>query len=114
MTWQMFIETITKWWTTWLLGIIGAAIVALWRKVVKDHKDDVKKDKSIENALMSILKDRIYQSCRYHLHEGAIGADELEILSTMFESYTNLGGNGVCKTLMEKVQHIKIDIQETH
>lgn len=108
------VEVIAKFWLQWALGILGGVVVALWRKVSQDHKSQVKKDAAMESALTALMRDRIYQSARFYLDKGEISSAELEVLEGLFSSYTDMGGNGVAKAIMERVRKLKIIVEPMH
>ena len=58
--------------------------------------------------MLFILKDRLYEGCKFYIEKGEISLMELKELSIMYDSYTNLGGNGTCKELYERVTDLKI------
>ena len=60
----------------------------------------------------AILHDRIYGMCLYHLDAGWISLEDLENLSILYKSYTDLNGNGLCEKYYLEVcelGHTKID-----
>jgi len=87
----------------------------LYQKLCKPYEDlHQKLDQSDEAqllgmmALMSLVRDRLYQSCKYFISEGEISTDDLQNLTVLYEGYTKLGGNGTCKELYERVLELKI------
>ena len=108
------LDVIVKYWLQWAMGLLGASIVALWKKISNNRKEMMAKDKAMSSALCAILRDRIMESCITYLDKGEITATQLEVLKGLHESYTALGGNGVVKTLYERTQKLKIVIKETH
>lgn len=93
---------------------MAAAIINLYRKFSSMRKEELERNKAMQEAMIAILRDRIYQSCNYHLTNGYISTTDLEILTPMFTSYEKLGGNGVVKKLKARVDTLKIIVEEAH
>ena len=113
MSVKVVMETIGKYWLQWSMGLIGAGLVALWRKVSGQRKEMVIKDKAMEDALRALLRDRILHSCRSYLAQGQISMTDLEVLKGMFEAYSALGGNGVIHELYNRTAKLKIIVEVT-
>lgn len=60
-------------------------------------------------GLLSMLRDRILQSCRYFIDQGKIDPLVLENITKMHDSYKALGGNGLCDRLYAKVQDLPLE-----
>jgi hypothetical protein len=60
-------------------------------------------------GLLSMLRDRILQSCRYFIDQGKIDPLVLENITKMHDSYKALGGNGLCDRLYSKVQDLPLE-----
>ena len=100
--------TVGKWWLTWVLGIIGAAIVAGFRLLYKRQKDAEVRQAALENGMQAILRDRILTSY-YHYHEkGHITLHGLENVEAMYKSYHDLGGNGTMTRLVEAMREMEV------
>lgn len=115
------IEWITKYWVNWVCGIIAALIGILYRKVValkKEAEDrqieEKKNSKALQDAMVALMRDRIFQSCRYHLKNGFVTTGDLEVLNAMYDSYHKLGGDTIATTLVERVNKLKIMIEDIH
>ena len=59
-------------------------------------------------GIMSVLRDRILQSCRYFINEGFIESLALENITKMHDSYKALGGNGLCDHQYEAIQNLPL------
>lgn len=73
-------------------------------KVVR--KDD-KRD-AIEDGLLAVLHDRLYQACRYNIKRNHISIEELDNLKYLYTSYNRLGGNGTGTELYERCKKLPI------
>lgn len=62
----------------------------------------------IQMGLLSMLRDKIIQSCSYFCETGAIPLLVLENITKMHDSYKALGGNGLCDQLFEDVKQLPI------
>ena len=59
-------------------------------------------------GIMSVLRDRILQSCRYYIGKGSIESLSLENITKMHDSYKALGGNGLCDHQYEELQKLPV------
>lgn len=95
------IETTVKYILTWVLGLttsgLGALCVVLMKRIKAQRK-----------GLLALLHDRLYQSCRYYLSEGAVDVDGLKNLEYVYNSYHDLGGNGTGTELYRKVKALPV------
>ena len=102
------IATIGEWWLTWLLGLIGAGILAGFRVLYKRQKDAEKRQEALKNGMQAILRDRILTSY-YHYHDkGSITLHGMENVEAMYKSYHGLGGNGTMTHLVEVMRGMEI------
>ena len=100
--------TIGEWWIEWLLGILGASIIAGFRVLYKRQKKAEKRQEALESGMQAILRDRILTSY-YHYHErGNITVHGLENVNLMYESYHALGGNGTMTTLVNAMREMEV------
>lgn len=107
---QIIIDTTVKYWVTALCGIAFALIAALWRKLNKE----IKKQKAINGAVLALLRDRINESCRYHLQNKKISNRDYEVIEHMFNEYFAMGGNGVVAHLKEEIDKLEVVMVEVH
>ena len=63
---------------------------------------------AMNDGVLAILHDRIFQACKYYLKEGEISADELENLGYLYKGYAGLHGNSTCEILYNKVKELRI------
>ena len=115
------IEWVAKYWVNWLYSIMAALIGILYRKVVALKKEAEtreqereKQNKALCDAMVALMRDRIFQSCRYHLKNGFVTTNDLEVLNALYNSYHALGGDTVATTLVERVNKLKIMIEDIH
>lgn len=107
---EMLLEHILKYWIGWFCGIIAGLIAMLWRKMSKIKKEN----EGMHNGLLALLRDRINQSCQYHLERKAITPRDREVLNALFESYFDMGGNGVVKHLKSEIDDLPTAFEDIH
>ena len=107
---NVVIEGILKYWVTWFCGIVIGLFGVLWKKIAKIKRDN----KGMHNGLLALLRDRINESCQYHLSRKAITARDREVLDAMFESYFDMGGNGVVKHLKAEIDELPTSFDDAH
>lgn len=66
------------------------------------------KDEKHEKALLAILHDRLYQSCKYFIHLKWITASALKNLEYIHDAYAGLGGNSTGTELFERCKKLPI------
>lgn len=65
-------------------------------------------------AMVALMRDRIFESCKYHLKNGAITTNDLEVLNALYDSYHALGGDTIATELVKRVNQLKIMIEDIH
>ena len=77
------------------------------RKEKEENKEDIV---SIKEGIVSLLRDRITQSCRYIENNGFITQQQITSITDLYDSYKNLGGNHGLNIIVEKA--IKLPIKQ--
>lgn len=78
-------------------------------ETVKNNGDDIKQSVSlIKTGLQRLQRFRLQENLKKALRRGQTTQHELEELTRLFESYTELGGNGAIKLLYEKFSELPI------
>lgn len=75
-------------------------------KIEKENKEQNRNYELIHESLLALLKDRLFQSCKFYISKGDISVEELENLTTVYKAYSSLGGNGTGKKLYESTQKL--------
>lgn len=85
-----------------IVGIVvgSSALFSFIQFLIIRH--DNKKSNPLNNAVQALLRDRIVHLCEKYLSQGSINLQELEVVSELFASYKELGGNGFVMELVEK------------
>lgn len=97
-------EWIIKYWIEFLFGLVITLLGILYRKFNKYQNEQ----KAMQDGMKALLHDRIIHKCKYHIHEGVISNDDLDDIYYMNEPYKELGGNGTVKTMIRKVEELKL------
>lgn len=96
-------ETILRWIITFILGTVIGFIGTLLKK-------ENKKNKAIENAVQSLLRDRLIEKYRTFKTKKQMTILDKENVDHLYKEYINLGGNGTVKELMEDMDDIEIKV----
>lgn len=94
---------IIKWIITFILGSVFGFIITILKK-------ENKKNKAIENAVQSLLRDRLIEKYRTFKTKKQMTILDKENIDHLYKEYINLGGNGTVKELMEDLSEIEIKI----
>ena len=86
-------------------------------KELQDRKEKEKEENkeeivAIKEGIVSLLRDRITQSCRYIENNGFITQQQITSITDLYDSYKNLGGNHGLNIIVEKT--IKLPSQLPH
>lgn len=103
--------------TYWLYALFGGGISGLGlavRKLFSRLKKEVDEQAKIKAGVLAILHDRLYQSCQHFLRQGYIIPGDLKNVSTLHDSYVNLGGNGTITEMFKRVKALPLQKQEGH
>lgn len=103
-------EWVAKYWVTAACTLFAGLIGKLWSKV----KSTSNNQKAVHGAILALLRDRIYQSCQYHLKNKYIMNTDREVLNAMFDEYFAMGGNGVVKHLKAEIDALPTHIADIH
>ena len=78
-------------------------------EAVKNNGNEIKQSVSlIKTGLQRLQRFRLQENLKKALRRGQTTQHELEELTRLFESYTELGGNGAIKLLYEKFSELPI------
>lgn len=91
---------------------VGNWIRNLFKKHVQDPESlqdqqisEIKKQlAALEHASMATLRDRVVFLCEKYLEAGEITPRQFEVLTGLYESYRELGGNSFAHDLYESVR----------
>lgn len=102
------LEYIQAHWVAWLFttitGLFGLGYKILSAKIKKNRAEQ----DALKEGVLALLHDRLYQGCRYHIHNGAINDVELKNMEYLYEAYHGLNGNGTGTELYERVTKLPL------
>ena len=105
-------EAIRAYWVETVFGSILFALGVMVKLLFGRVKKEVDEQAKIKAGLIAMLHDRLYQSCQHFLRQGYIIPGDLKNISTMHESYTDLGGNGMIAEMVARVKALPLHKQE--
>lgn len=92
-------------------GFWSIIVTMLNRKYKQqDMKDE--ETKKIKTALLAVLHDRIYQSCKYYIHVGHISSHALKNLEFLHDAYSGFGGNSTGTELFNRCKRLPLSDDE--
>lgn len=98
------LEFIIKYWVQVLFGLVVSLIGVIYRRLVAYQKQQI----ALQDGMKALLHDRIIQKCKEYLDQGEITDNDLDEIYYMNEPYKELGGNGTVKTMITKVEKLKV------
>lgn len=70
----------------------------------KQIEEIIQKQTAMERATVATLRDRVVFLCEKYLEAGEVAPRQFEVLTGLFESYKELGGNSYAHDLYESVR----------
>lgn len=107
---EEIIWTIIKWIITFALGSIMGYVSTKLKKEKEKSRLEEQKNKSLENAVQALLRDRLIEKYRVFKLKGEMTILDKENFDHLYKEYINLNGNGTMKELYEDMDNIKIKI----
>ena len=111
----IMIEFIIKYWLEAAFGLLCAAVAVGFRLVSKKLKKRQVEEENrkaefdtLKEGVLALLHDRLYQGCRYHIHNGQIADDEMKNMEYLYNGYHALGGNGTGTELFERIKKLPL------
>lgn len=101
-------QFITEYWIEWLFGLVTAALAAGYRNLSKKYKAQKVRSQAVEEGVLALLHDRLYQACTHYIQDGKIDVDALKNVEYLYKAYHALGGNGTGTELYNRVKSLKI------
>ena len=84
------LEFIVKYWLEFFFSGVLALLGAGYRKLNLKLKEQGK----MKEGILAILHDRLYQACRFYIHQGWIDVESMKNVEYLYDSYHDLGGTG--------------------
>lgn len=108
-------EFIIKYWLEVGFGLLCGAVAAGFKLVSKKLEERQKEEETrraeqeaLKEGVLALLHDRLYQGCRYHIHNGEIADDEMKNMEYLYQGYHALGGNGTGTELYERIKKLPL------
>ena len=98
------LEFIVKYWLEFFFSGVLALLGAGYRKLNLKLKEQGK----MKEGIRAILHDRLYQVCRFYIHQGWIDVESMKNVEYLYDSYHDLGGNGTGTELYNRVNSLPI------
>lgn len=95
-------------WVAWLFAAISGALGIVYKILSARIKAYREEQKALKEGVLALLHDRLYQGCRYHIHNGEIDDDEMKNMEYLYNGYHALGGNGTGTELFERVKKLPL------
>lgn len=102
------IEFILKYWIEFLFGLLIAGMSLILKTLLKSAKEN----KALKDGMKGLLHNDIIYRCKKHLIIGFVTLDDLEELEYLYKPYSELGGNGTAKKMMNRVYQLPIKKEE--
>lgn len=104
-------SNLSKYWIEWIFSISGTVILGLFSKLVIKFKKMQARQAATELGVQALLRAEIIHLYNKYMDRGEMPIYERENAEELFKQYTNLGGNGVIKELIEKLNDLPIPPQ---
>ena len=98
------LEFIVKYWLEFFFSGVLALLGAGYRKLNLKLKEQGK----MKEGILAILHDRLYQVCRFYIHQGWIDVESMKNVEYLYDSYHDLGGNCTGTELYNRVNSLPI------
>ncbi|WP_025728381.1 hypothetical protein [Atopobacter phocae] len=96
--WHNYIVEINAQLSAAIIGTVVALITGLFKwlgnRSTKALLEQLEEQKAIRNGIRSLLKVHLLKECNRILDQGYMTVPERNEITSVFESYKNLGGNG--------------------
>ena len=103
---------ILEYWLQAAFAGILAVLAFMMKRLDSKIKQERAENAAIKTAMIAMLHDRLFQSCRYYIKLGFIPLDEsetvLDNLKLLYDTYSALGGNGTGTELYNRAKSLPI------
>lgn len=96
------------WTIKYWLGVLFGAMITYTTTRWRQHKAQRAKIAMLQEGVLALLHDRLYQACQYYIHQGYIAVADLDNLEYMYDSYHALGGNGTGTELYNRCKNLPL------
>lgn len=102
------IETITKYWVTWVCGIAATTLVILRKKIVEKWQERKKRQAALEYADRYVLFSKLKEIYCESVAQGYVTVEDLQEAEETYAHYHNLGGNGKATIKIEALRDMEV------
>lgn len=89
-------------WVSWVISLALAALSFMYRRLSKQLEKERNRMTAVNEGVLALLHDRLYQACQYYLKKGFCELEDRDNLEYMFKPYKALGGNGTGEELYNR------------
>lgn len=107
---EMILDIVVRWFVPFALGGIIAFLKSKLDEALKQNKQKEDRATIIENAVQSLLRDRLIDKYRHYKSVGEMTILDKENIDHLYNEYLNLGGNGTVKELFDDLKDVDIKI----
>ena len=100
------IAYIDRYWPEWISGVLATVSFGIFSRIIMKFKKMQLRQAATELGVQALLRAEIIQIYNKYMEAGAMPIYERENAAELFSQYTNLGGNGVIKELIEKLNDL--------
>ena len=95
-------QWITQYWIEWIFGIVAAALIWMWKRLMTKVKEERAQQEAIKAGLQALLLAQMVNDYNHYTEKGYAPIYARENFESCWKQYKNLGGNGVMTDLHEK------------
>ena len=74
------IQYVSAHWVSWVFAVISALLGAANRQLYRQMKAQRSKTQAINEGVLALLHDRLYQACQYYIEKGSFSIDDRDNL----------------------------------
>ncbi len=106
------INFIINYWIEFAFGVLVAIMTTVYRSLKKDIKIRVMEQKAMKEAILSLLRQTIYDTYNKWSERGYCPIYAMEVATKVYEQYHALGGNDVGTELYERLKELPTQLHE--
>lgn len=88
-------------WVEWLFVVISTFLAYSYKQLSRRQKDEIEKNKAIQNGMQALLRDRIVESYHKYQDLGYCPIEGKENVKRMYDAYHTLHGNDIATGLKD-------------
>ena len=97
---------IQSYWLEWVFGLAATALFSIFSRLFIKFKKMQSRQAATELGVQALLRAEIIHIYNKYMEKRQMPIYERENVAELFKQYTNLGGNGVIKELLEKLNNL--------